>query len=110
LDDVFVVSAEVGPLTGVAAAFAELEGVVLLGCPVIDLCFMEEGEGEIVLTLAAQEKPVRESGFAYEIGEEFVGFDFGIECIPVVEVGFQGFFGFAGDERLARGHPVGGGV
>jgi hypothetical protein len=80
LKDVGAVAIEAA-LSGVQVAFAELEGVVLL-----------------------------ESGVADEIGEKFVGFDLGVEVVPVFEVGFQGFFRFAGDERLARGHPVSGGV
>jgi hypothetical protein len=71
---------------------------------------MEEGEGGVVLTLIAEEEPSREGGFAYEIGEEIVGFDVGVEVVPVFEVGLEGGLGFVGDEGLARGHPVGGGV
>ena len=49
---------------------------------------MEFEDGAIVLTLAAKEEPLGEGGFAHEIGEEFVGFDVGIEFVPVFEVGF----------------------
>jgi hypothetical protein len=44
---------------------------------------MEDGEAEVVLTLAADKEPGREGGFADEIGEEFVGFHVGIEGVPV---------------------------
>jgi hypothetical protein len=50
------------------------------------------------------------SGVADEIGEKFVGFDAGIEIVPVFEVGLEGCARFAWDERFTRGHPVGGGV
>ncbi len=82
----------------------------MLWSPVVDFSFIEFGDGGIVLPLGAEEEPLIEGGFADEIGEKFVGFHVGVEAVPVFEVGLEGCARLAGDERLTRGHPVGGGV
>jgi hypothetical protein len=87
-----------------------LVGFVLFRGPEVHVGFIEDGEGGVVLTLIADEEPRGEGGFAYEIGEEFVGFYAGVEVVPAFEVGLQGLARFAGDKGLARGHPVRGGV
>jgi hypothetical protein len=42
--------------------------------------------------------------------KKFVGFHVGVEVVPVFEMSLEGFARLAGDERLARRHPVGDGV
>ena len=109
LEDVGAMAIEAA-LSGVQVALAELVGFVMFGGPVVYFGFIEFGDGGIVLTLVAEEEPLLESGVADKIGEEFVGFDAGIEVVPVFEVGLESLAGFAWDERFTRGHPVGGGV
>ncbi len=82
----------------------------MFGGPGVYFRFIELSDGGVVLALVAEQEPLFESGFADEIVKEFVGFDAGIEFVPVLEVSEESFAGFAWDERLARGHPVGGGV